>query len=64
MVSFFRICNYLQISPATFFDDSIKNTDIDKEDFFQTFRKLRPNQAEHIYEIMKCLTATTITYKL
>ena len=62
MDSFFRICNYLQISPATFFDESIKNTDIDKEDFFQTFRKLNPNQAEHIYEIMKCLTNSLTEY--
>lgn len=58
MESFFRICNYLQISPSTFFDESIKNTDIDAEKFLQTFRKLNPNQAEHIYEIMKDLVST------
>ena len=56
MEGFFKICSYLKISPAVFFDESIKNTDMDTKKLLKTFRKLNPNQAEHIYEIMKDLT--------
>ncbi len=52
MESFLRICDYLQISPSTFFDDKIKNTNIETSSLVDAFRKLSPRQAESIFTII------------
>lgn len=52
MESFLRICDYLQISPSTFFDDKIKNTNIETSSLIDAFRKLSPRQAESIFTII------------
>lgn len=52
MESFFKICDYLKISPATFFDDAVQNTDIETSSLVEAFRRLSPNQAETIYSII------------
>lgn len=57
MESFFRICTFLKISPADFFDENIKNTTFDTNTVQNLFRKLTPNQAEIVIEIMKELTS-------
>lgn len=55
MEGFFKICNFLQISPATFFDNSIQNTNIDTLELLSAFRKLNSNQAEYIFALIKDL---------
>lgn len=52
MESFLRICDYLQISPATLFDDKIRNMDIETSSLVDAFRKLSPRQTESIFIIM------------
>ena len=55
MEGFLKICNFLQISPATFFDDTIQNTRIDTQELLSTFRKLNSNQADYLFALIKDL---------
>ena len=50
---FFKICNFLQITPSAFFDESIKNTKNEEENIVSTFRKLTPKQSEYILGIIQ-----------
>lgn len=56
MDAFFRICDYLNVSPATFFDENIRNTKIDINSLTETFRKLSTEQADYVYFLLKDLT--------
>ena len=44
---FFRICDYLKISPADFFNLEVQNTTYDAK-LMEQFKKLSPTQAKHI----------------
>lgn len=55
MEGFFKICNYLEVSPATFFDESIHNTRIDSQELLSAFRKLNSNQAEYLFALIQDL---------
>jgi hypothetical protein len=55
MEGFFKICNFLQVSPAIFFDETIQNTRIDTQELLSAFRKLNSNQAEYLFTLIKDL---------
>ena len=55
MEGFFKICNFLQISPATFFDESVQNTRIDSQELLSAFRRLNSNQAEYLFALIQDL---------
>ena len=52
MQAFFRICDYLKVSPSDFFNQDIQNTKYDSENLIKKFRKLTSEQAEHISFIL------------
>lgn len=56
MQSFFYICEYLDIHPKDFFDDTIENPIIEKE-YLSKFRLLAPIQQQHIIAIINDLLA-------
>lgn len=55
MSSFFCICDYLGITPKDFFNIDYKNP-LPTKPFENIFRKLTPDQAEHIYQIALDIT--------
>lgn len=55
MAGFFYICEYLEIKPQEFFDTETISPARSME-LFQHFRKLPPNKAEHVLQIIKDLT--------
>lgn len=55
MSSFFCICDYIGITPRDFFDPDYKNP-LPASQFENIFRKLTPDQAEHIYQIALDIT--------
>lgn len=55
MEGFFKICDFLQITPSIFFDSSIKNTNTETNELITIFRKLNPNQSEYLFSLIKDL---------
>ena len=45
---FFKICDFLNISPTDFFNPQIKNTTFSDAQILKQFKKLTPKQAENI----------------
>lgn len=52
MSSFFKICDYLNVSPSDFFDEQIKNTAYKDDALLKKIQKLTAKQAEHIEYIL------------
>ena len=48
MSSFFKICDYLNVSPSDFFNEQIKNTAYRDSTLLKKIQKLTVKQAEHI----------------
>lgn len=55
MDSFFRICDFLNISPAVFFSPQIQNTKVSDAEILSQFRKLSQSQAIHVLSIVSDL---------
>lgn len=56
--SFINICEYLKISPSVFFDEEVRNT-FDNKTFEYYLKRLSPNQAKYILELLKDITKTS-----
>ena len=54
MPVFFNICEYLQVTPSTFFSNSINNVE-DVNHVLSEFQKLTSEQAKHILYIIESL---------
>ena len=52
MDAFFRICDFLNVSPEVFFSPQIQNTKIQDAEILSSFRKLSPTQLDHILAIV------------
>ena len=55
--SFLKICEYLEITPETFFNNSIQNSLLDDKKILQYIHQLKPLQSEYIVSFLKDLTA-------
>ncbi|MCR5612922.1 helix-turn-helix transcriptional regulator [Treponema sp.] len=55
MSAFFKICDFLNISPADFFDEKIRNTQSNSDSFITLYKQLPQNYANHIYSVMQDL---------
>lgn len=56
IASFLKICNYLSISPADFFNSDVKNAQAENAELLQYFRLLTPKQAGYMLAFLKDLT--------
>ena len=52
MDAFFRICDFLNVSPEVFFSPQIQNTKIQDAEILSSFHKLSPTQVVHILAIV------------
>ncbi len=55
MDAFFRICDFLNVSPAAFFSSQIQNTNTSDFEIISLFRKLSQSQVIHILAIISDL---------
>ena len=55
MSSFFKICDYLHVTPADFFNAHIQNTTHTADELTALFHQLPQAQAAHIYAIVRAL---------
>ena len=56
MQMFFKLCEYLNITPSDFFNETIQNTTFSAENLLLKFKKLTPEQAAHINYLIDELT--------
>lgn len=54
MQGFFAICEYFNIPPADFFNNSVQNN-IDKSELLTNYQKLKTEEANHIMLVIKDL---------
>ena len=57
IASFLKICEYLQVTPETFFNDSIQNSILDDREILQYIHRLKPLQSEYIIAFLRDLTS-------
>ena len=56
IASFLKICDYLEISPAGFFEEDLRNASYNEHTLLQYFKLLTPQQANYMLEFLKDLT--------
>ena len=56
IASFFKICEYLQITPEHFFSTETKNTLYNDKEILKLFHKLTAYQSEYMFAFLKDLT--------
>ncbi len=54
--SFLKICDYLNIQPKDFFNESVQNTKTKDADILDFFHKLSSRQSEYILALLQDLT--------
>ena len=55
MTAFFRICEFLNITPVDFFNQNVKNTNFNSDNFISAYKRLSQSQAKHILLVMQDL---------
>ncbi len=58
MSAFFKICEFLNITPSDFFNEKIKNTNYNSDAFISLYKQLPQDHANHIYSVMQDLLKT------
>ncbi|MBQ9207465.1 MAG: helix-turn-helix transcriptional regulator [Treponema sp.] len=60
MAAFFNICDFLLVTPADFFNETIQTTDFNTETFISIYKRLPQKQAKHIFSVMQDLAESML----
>lgn len=55
MSAFFKICDFLNITPSDFFNEKIKNASFNSDAFISLYKQLPQDHASHICSVMQDL---------